>query len=170
MRFILANIVLLLLTSFVFAQTGMLPEELYDCLQNQEDILILDIRADEQYSEIDKIPESINIPFEKLATELKARGLSYSKKIVVYDRTGNIGRIAVSFLKKMLYTNVYYVIGGYIAWKDNLDRIEKSIPENETVPYATTNDVVLDSLYNEIPVDSLISAEDEDYELEDEEL
>ncbi|MCK5076378.1 MAG: rhodanese-like domain-containing protein [Calditrichia bacterium] len=161
MRLVLITSFFILLSSFCFGQTGLLPEDLYESLKNQEDMIILDIRSDEQYSEAEKILESIHIPFEKLATELKARGLAYSKNIIVYDRTGNVGRIAVSFLKKMLYTNVHYVMGGYLAWKDNLARIKSGIPENEPIPYATSNAVVLDSLYQETSADSLVEMEED---------
>ncbi len=157
MRFLLLSAVFLMLSSSLFSQSGMLPEELYTVLQNKEDILILDIRTDEEYSESEKIPEAVHIPFRKLAMELKARGLEYNKRIVVYDRTGNIGRIAVSFLQKMLYTNVRYLMGGYLAWQDNMKKMESNIPAYEEVPFAATNNMVKDSLNHEISVDSMLA-------------
>lgn len=140
----------------VFAQNGILPEELDSLINKKEDILILDIRPDYEYSENNQIPEAVHIPYEMLALELKKRGLDFSKSVIVYDKTGNIGRLAASFLRKMGYQNVRYIIGGLYAWDDYVTRKEKDIKVMTELPFGASNEVIKDSSNKEIPVDSLL--------------
>lgn len=148
---------LMIQTSIGFSQRGMLPEQLDSLIQNKAEILIIDVRPDYEYKEADQVTDAVHIPYEMLALELKKLGLEYSKQVIVYDRSGNIGRLAANFMRKMGYINVYYIFGGLYAWNDYVAK--KTSVKTEILaeqPFGSTNEVMKDSLLKDIPVDSAI--------------
>jgi rhodanese-related sulfurtransferase len=150
------TVFLFLITLSGFAQSGILPEELDSLIQNKSNILIIDVRPDYEFQESNQIPEAVHIPYEMLAIELKKRGLEFSKPLVVYDRSGNIGKLAANFLRKMGYIHVRYIYGGLYAWEDYQTKKESGVSMTPELPFGASNDVIKDSSQKEISVDSLL--------------
>lgn len=150
------TLLICLFFSSVFSQNGILPEELAQLMAEQTDMLIIDLRPDYEYSENDKIADAVHIPYEQLAIELKKRGLDYSKFIILYDRSGNISRLAANFLWKIGYAKVRYIYGGLYAWLDFQSKKGQNQVLPDSLPFGTTENVIKDSLGREIPVDSIL--------------
>ncbi len=121
----IAAVILLTATTMLFAgcvqQDGeqpypsVTPEELYSMLSSGEDIFLLDVHIPEQKH----IPGTdAFIPYNQIKRHADLLPQDRSAKIVVYCRSGPMSFPAMNALREMGYTNVYYLEGGILAWKN----------------------------------------------------
>ena len=82
-------------------------------LKNLNNINLIDIRSIEKYNNR-HIPESINIPLEKMLTSYN-KYLDKNKKYYIYCQKGIQSRKLCQILKNNGF-NVINVTGGYEAW------------------------------------------------------
>lgn len=82
-------------------------------LQNKA--LIIDIRDEESYNK-GNIPNAINYNSKDIVNfiEKKEKNLN----VVIYCYHGNSSRKIAAFLSENGFNNVYSLIGGFSAWKD----------------------------------------------------
>lgn len=107
------------------------PSELKKKISNEDEIVILDVRAIEKYSKdhIDATNvHSINIPkstiFQLQETkETSILELPVDKEIIVTCTTGNSARKCASILSEYHY-QVTVLDGGMTAWNANHDDVE----------------------------------------------
>ncbi len=108
--------------------TKMIPEinvdQLKKKLENQKDIILLDVRFEEELN-YGKIKYSIMIPLPELPNKLNLIENYKNKEIIVYCRSGNRSAKATEFLLKSGYKNVKNLIGGILAWKKYDDSIQE---------------------------------------------
>ncbi len=90
------------------------PEEAKSRLDKGENIILLDVRTEEEYVE-KHIPNSILIPVEGIDKDAPAKLTDKNATIFVYCRSGRRSAIAVEVLTLMGYTNVYD-LGGLNDW------------------------------------------------------
>ncbi|HAN10479.1 MAG TPA: rhodanese-like domain-containing protein [Clostridiales bacterium] len=90
------------------------PEEAKKNLENDNNIVLLDVRTKEEYIDV-HIPGSILIPNDVIKKEVEMKIKDKENTIYVYCRSGNRSRTAVTELVKMGYTNVYD-LGGIQEW------------------------------------------------------
>lgn len=94
------------------------PEELHHKIQGNEAITLLDVRAPVEL-QISTIPNTINIPLERLSERLDE--LDRQNEIVAICRSGRRSARAVSILKKAGFTSVKNLTGGINAWVSLFD-------------------------------------------------
>ncbi len=90
------------------------PEEAKARLDKGENIILLDVRTEEEYNE-KRIPNSILIPVEGIDKDAPAKLTDKNATIFVYCRSGRRSAIAVEVLTLMGYANVYD-LGGLNDW------------------------------------------------------
>jgi len=83
-----------------------------------EDIILLDIRAEEEYKAA-HIDDAICIPLSELKNQSGLDELDKSKKIVVYGESGEDSAEACSILIQKDFKKVYNMLGGLKAWQQN---------------------------------------------------
>lgn len=83
-------------------------------LDNDDNIIILDVRTPEEYNEA-HLPGSILIPDYELAQRVEKELPDKDAVIFVYCRSGNRSKTQANRLISMGYTQVYD-IGGIIDW------------------------------------------------------
>lgn len=98
------------------------PSEAKEKLQNEEGILLLDVRTDSEYKE-KHIPKSMLIPIDVLKNEVINKIPDKNTTILVYCRSGNRSRSASKILINLGYTNVYD-LGGIINWPYEVESVE----------------------------------------------
>jgi len=76
---------------------------------------LLDVRSPQEYRSM-RIPESTNIPLQKLPARFS--GLSTSRPLVVICQDGYRSAIASSWLQSKGFESVHYLIGGMNAYGD----------------------------------------------------
>lgn len=120
------NKVLLTLTimlSTLFAQCQSSPrnyqsveaEEFYNFINGNEDIVVLDVRTAEEYSD-GHLKNAINIDVKSPDFAEKAMSmLPKGKTIAVYCRSGRRSKIASEILSKSEY-NIIELNSGYLGW------------------------------------------------------
>lgn len=90
------------------------PEEAKQRLDADADIVLLDVRTQEEYDE-KHIPGSILIPVDVLGKEAAERLKDRNAMIFVYCRSGRRSAIAAETLSGLGYTDVYDM-GGINNW------------------------------------------------------
>ena len=83
-------------------------------LDQRKGMVILDVRPDKEYEQ-GHIPGAVHVPLADIGNKVKK--LKKDKELVVYCRTGNQSIWAIKRLMGMGYKNLYYLKGGYSAWK-----------------------------------------------------
>ncbi len=104
------------------------PEELYEKMQNQEKIVLLDVRAEEKYNDyhIDNSSiESLNINKNDIFNLVEDKQgtistLPKEKELIVTCTTGNSATKCATILSEREY-DVTVLEGGITAWKKYLD-------------------------------------------------
>jgi rhodanese-related sulfurtransferase len=90
-------------------------QDLYQKINDNTDIIILDIRPKEQYDQ-EKIISAINIPFNEL--EERKNELDQTTPIYLMCNTGTQTLNAYALLQHYKYNNVFHVRGGMQSWKE----------------------------------------------------
>lgn len=108
------------------------PGDVVEKIRNSEDIVLLDVRTQEEYEEV-HLENALLLPVQELSQNtLAAIGLGEDAKdreIIIYCRSGSRSKQAYDILESLGYTNIKSVQGGMIHWE------EDSYPYTETGPY-----------------------------------
>ena len=89
-------------------------EEATESLDSGDDIIILDVRTQDEYEE-SHIPGAILIPNETIGTEMPEQLPDAGQEILVYCRSGNRSAQAAKKLVEAGYTQIYD-FGGIMDW------------------------------------------------------
>lgn len=92
---------------------GIAPFKLKEKLNNEEDILLLDVRTPAEYDYI-SIPSSILIPLNSLRGRI--RSIPKDREIIIYCRSGVNSYEAFRFLKAKGFNDVKVLDGGILAY------------------------------------------------------
>jgi len=87
--------------------------EAIELIAEKPDLVILDVRTVAEYHD-GHIEGAINIPVEEIANRLDE--LSKEDELLVYCRTGNRSRTAVSILEDAGFTKIYHMHEGISVW------------------------------------------------------
>ena len=88
-------------------------EEVRSDMQNDEDVLLVDVREIDEFSD-GHIPDAINVPLNEIEQNAEVM-LPKDKILYVYCRSGQRSGAAVRMLKELGYEQVYN-IGGIMQW------------------------------------------------------
>ena len=89
-------------------------------LINREEAVVVDVCEPNEF-QTGHVPNAINMPLEKLSSNIGALSKYKDKPVVVTCRAGNRSMKGAITLKKGGFENVYSLSGGLTAWqKDNL--------------------------------------------------
>ena len=91
-----------------------------DLINSEKDLLILDVRSDEDYSN-KHIKGAKSIPLSKLGFSLDEIINYENSKVIVYCTAGSKSIQACQILEDNGFNNLYNMIGGYGAW-ENMER------------------------------------------------
>lgn len=83
-------------------------------IMDTEDVIILDVRTEEEYAE-KHLYDSICIPLNILRETVEQVIIDKNKKILIYCRSGRRSNDALKILLSMGYENVYD-FGGILDW------------------------------------------------------
>lgn len=102
------------------------PEELYEKMKNQENLVLLDVRDEEKYNEYHiegSSVEKVNINKTKIfeSDEDSISALPKGRELIVTCTTGNSASKCASILSEKDY-NVIVLEGGITAWKEFLSK------------------------------------------------
>lgn len=81
-------------------------------------ILLIDVREPQEVSR-GKIGDAIPIPRGVLETQIDQVTQDFTAPIVLYCGSGNRSALAAESLKKMGFTNVHSLAGGWTAWNQH---------------------------------------------------
>jgi hydroxyacylglutathione hydrolase len=102
--------------SLPFQHLGLISVyELNKWIEQKEDLLILDVREDQKWSE-GHIPNSFNIFSGYL--EKRIQELPKNRRIALICNIGNRASLASSILSRAGFVDIHNVLGGMIAWKN----------------------------------------------------
>ena len=90
-------------------------KELKQMLDNNEDIILVDVRTEGEYMQ-GHLKGAINIPHYEIEDRYKEITLDKNKKIVAICSLGARSTIAAKKLVALGYKNVYNVMGGMEQW------------------------------------------------------
>jgi rhodanese-related sulfurtransferase len=85
-------------------------------LANNDDILILDVRTDEEFEE-GHIDGAILIPANKLPFRYEEILDYEDKPVLVYCQTGGRSPMATNFLEENGFSDIYHLYEGFARWK-----------------------------------------------------
>ncbi len=89
-------------------------------LINRDDAVVVDVCEPAEF-QTGHLPNAINMPLTKLASNLGALNKHKNKPIIIACRAGNRSMKGAITLKKGGFDNVYSLVGGLVAWqKENL--------------------------------------------------
>ena len=90
------------------------PEEAKEIMDSEEDIIILDVRTQEEY-DTGHIEGAVLLPNTEIRDRAEDVLKDKDQKILIYCRSGNRSQMAAAELISMGYTQVYD-FGGIIDW------------------------------------------------------
>ena len=94
-------------------ETEITVDELKEKIGRKEDIIILDVREEDEL-EYGKIQDSILIPMHEVQNRLNE--FNKDKEIICYCRSGNRSGFIASFLRNKGF-KAKNLLGGILAWK-----------------------------------------------------
>lgn len=98
------------------------PGDVVTKIENEEDIVLLDVRTSEEYEEI-HLKNARLLPVQELSQQsLAAIGLGEGEKdreIIIYCRSGGRSKTAYDIMDSLGYTNIKSVAGGMIHWQED---------------------------------------------------
>lgn len=92
-------------------------EELKSKIDNNEDFQLIDVRETFEY-EVSNL-EGENIPLASVLLEKDK--ISKDKPVIVHCRSGKRSAQAIMLLEKEGYDNLSNLVGGILAWKEDID-------------------------------------------------
>ena len=93
-------------------------KELKNKFDNNEDFLLLDVRNIQEVL-FSKINGSIHIPMNEIMDRINE--LDSNKEIIIQCKSGKRSARVCEYLMTQNYKNVKNLIGGIIAWSDEID-------------------------------------------------
>lgn len=96
------------------------PKELKQRLDAGKSIVILDVREPHEL-EICQLKNTVHIPLGALKERLGELESYREQEIVVYCRSGGRSQRAASLLASNGYKSVYNLVGGTLAWSEEVD-------------------------------------------------
>ena len=105
-------------------------DEAAKMISEQPDLLIVDVRAPEEYAE-GHIPKAINIPLETIGSEKPQQLPDLKQTFLVYCRSGRRSKEAAEKLLTIGYENIIEC-GGILDWKGEIES-EQGTAEEEPV-------------------------------------
>lgn len=94
--------------------TKITPEEAKNIMDNEDNIIILDVRTQEEFDSA-HIEGAILLPYDQISEKASEILPDKNQTILVYCRSGNRSKTASETLVSMEYTKVYD-FGGIIDW------------------------------------------------------
>ena len=98
------------------------PGDVVKKIQNNEDVILLDVRTLEEYQET-HLENSLLLPVQELSQQaLNKIGLGEDmkdKEIIIYCRSGNRSKTAYDIMDSLGYTNIKSVSGGMVHWEED---------------------------------------------------
>jgi rhodanese-related sulfurtransferase len=98
------------------------PSKLVEKINNNEDIILLDVRTLEEHEEI-HLKNSLLLPVGEIsANTLAGIGLGEGmkdKEIILYCRSGGRSKQAYDIMNSLGYTNIKSVSGGMVHWEED---------------------------------------------------
>ena len=93
-------------------------KELKNKFDNNEDFLLLDVRNIQEVL-FSKINGSIHIPMNEIMSRINE--LDSNKEIIIQCKSGKRSARVCEYLMTQNFKNVKNLIGGIIAWSDEID-------------------------------------------------
>jgi phage shock protein E len=118
------KLVALILLSFFTTVCGQVDANEYERIFSSENVLV-DVRTPSEYL-YDHLDKAVNIPFDKIESEIKYYAPNKEQTIVVYCESGSRARMAQKKLEEMGYTNVINA-GKFRELKAAEEKLNKSI-------------------------------------------
>jgi len=98
------------------------PGDVVKKIQNNENIILLDVRTPEEYAEI-HLENALLLPVQNLSQQtLNGINLgedSKNKEIIIYCRSGNRSKTAYDIMDSLGYSNIKSVAGGMVHWQED---------------------------------------------------
>ena len=98
------------------------PAEVVEKIQDNENIVLLDVRTSEEYAEI-HLENALLLPVETLSMQtLSDIGLgenAKNKEIIIYCRSGSRSKQAYDIMNSLGFTNIKSVSGGMVHWQED---------------------------------------------------
>jgi rhodanese-related sulfurtransferase len=95
---------------------NMTVNELATRLDRGDDLLVLDVRSPEEFTQDGHVAGATLIPLPDLAMRIKE--VPTNRPIACFCRSGNRSQVAADLLRKNGYANVTNVLGGIISWRE----------------------------------------------------
>jgi len=95
--------------------TQVKSKQLKNDLDSGKNFVLIDVRGSDEYK-IGHLPKSINIPQRQLKSRIARLYPNKDTDLVLYCRTDYRAAECVYALKKMGYTNVKKLLGGFKSW------------------------------------------------------
>jgi|TARA_B100000959_G_C14876005_1_gene580443 rhodanese-related sulfurtransferase len=93
--------------------------------QSSETLVLLDVRTVEEF-ESGRIRNSINIPHEKLLSNIDLVSEYSNERLIVYCRSGKRADLVINALEKNGFNNIVDIEGDILAWsQSNYPLLEK---------------------------------------------
>lgn len=99
--------------SFSYISTA----QVHDKIEIGEDIMIIDVRNKNEY-DTSHIAGAVHYEFEELS-RIAEDELPKTKKVIIYDKTGDRSMLVTEQLVRQGYTEVESMIGGTLKWEDD---------------------------------------------------
>ena len=119
------------------------PGDLVEKLQNGEEVVLLDVRTEEEYAE-NRLAGAILVPLQKLSVEtLNDAGISKDKEVYIYCRSGSRSKQAYDLMTALGYTDIKSVAGGIVHWQeDNYPFTEVGEHNGQKIETKITNKII----------------------------
>ncbi|WP_409199578.1 rhodanese-like domain-containing protein [Methanobrevibacter sp. DSM 116169] len=95
------------------------PEDAHNMLNEDKNILLIDVRSNEEYNE-GHIAGSISMPLDVIDEDILREVGDKNKKILLYCKSGRRSKIAAEKLRDLGYTNIFVLDGGINNWNYGL--------------------------------------------------
>ena len=93
--------------------------------QSSETLVLLDVRTVEEF-ESGRVRNSINIPHEKLLSNIDLVSEYSNERLIVYCRSGKRADLVINALEKNGFNNIVDIEGDILAWsQSNYPLLEK---------------------------------------------
>lgn len=96
------------------------PEEAHKLINENKDVIILDVRAKEEFSS-GHMPKAKSFPIHEIPSRIDELEKFKDKPILVYCASGGRSPIAIKHLLKNNFINIYHLNKGISAWKYPLE-------------------------------------------------
>lgn len=103
--------------------THLTPVGAADLVSNNE-VLVLDVRTPEEFAD-GHLAGAVNVDYKSEGFEAGLAALDSGSTVLVYCRSGNRSTRSLPALEKMGFERVFHLDGGFNAWKEAGQSIEK---------------------------------------------